>query len=509
MRETSPSVNIVVVNYNGKQYLKDCLSSLLRLNYPENKIKILMVDNCSDDGSVDFVKDNFQSVKIIQNDINNYARANNLGLKESRGEYIAFINNDIEVDKDWLIELLKVMDKEERAGAAGGKILLKDGKIQSTGHEEYPNFYWGDRGFRQQDKDQYGKIEEVISLCGAAILFRKTCLDEIGVFDEDFVMYLEDIDMCFRAAKKKWKILYVPKSIVKHYFRGTSDFESVRYFSERNRLLLIAKHFSEQLGKSLYGKGYFTVGEHSIYDLLPLIFSKLLACHGLNMVKAILPDIFKNFKNIAALENCILMDRIEESENIISQKQAFAEDLNRANSKLNDHVQKLSRDIESKDSILREKESVLSQKDIMLQKTREELIDSKNNLERIIRFDKKIKILLVKPQQISIQDVEEVARIIKKKYPNSSIYLFANLLKEDYKRLSKNNDIEKDLIYYLNGSKLFVRIPGLFSKLLSKRFDMAVALLAHKNIKGYTGYKKTKLITILSNSKNKHSYYVD
>ncbi|TAN59545.1 glycosyltransferase family 2 protein, partial [bacterium] len=346
MKKTAPLVSIVVANYNGYKYLKGCFGSLFKLNYPKDRIEIIMVDNCSEDDSVEFVEKNFLKVSILKNDINNYARANNLGAKKAKGDFIAFVNNDIQVHRKWLAELINVMHVEKRSGVAGGKILLRDGRIHSAGHEEYPDFYWGDRGFRHEDKGQYEHIEEVRSLCGAAILFRKSCLDEVGPFDEDFVMYLEDIDMCLRCSRKGWKVLYVPKSIAKHYFRGTSSAESARYFSERNRLLLIAKHFPMQLGEALYGKGYFTGKENNIYDISPLLFTKLLECQSVDFIKANLPLIFKNFKKISVLEKSILMDRAEEFKNDSDKDRALIGELSLANSGLKEQLQAAARDIE-------------------------------------------------------------------------------------------------------------------------------------------------------------------
>ena len=540
-----PLVSIITVNYNGRKFLNECLASLYEVRYPQERLEVIMVDNGSSDDSIEFVRQSFPAVKIIVSGENNYARANNLGIKAAQGEYLAFVNNDITVDKDWLEELVGCFKGNTAVGAASSKILFKDKiTIQGAGQKQFKNFYWGDRGFRHEDKGQYEHIEEVLSLCGAAVLFRKSCLDEIGLFDEDFIMYLEDVDMCFRCSKNKWKVLYVPKGIVKHHFRGTSSVESVRYFSERNRLLLIAKHFPMQLGEALYGKGYWTEGENSIYDIFPLIFAKLFECQRMDAIKANLPVIFKKFKNISILEKSILIDRIEEFKNIITQnkvliaelsranaqlqeqaqrtakdlelkdsllreKETASLELSRANAQLQEQAQRTAKDLELKDSLLREKETELNQKEIQLHEIKEELMISKDDLEKIVRFDQKIKILLVKSQRVTIGDAEETIRIIKKKYPNSSIYLFADLLKQDYEKLMKNNNVETSLIHCQNGSKSLIETPKLYSKLFLTRFDMAVALLSHKQAEIHLDYKKAKRITTLSNSKNQCVYYVD
>ncbi|MBM3254160.1 MAG: glycosyltransferase, partial [Candidatus Omnitrophica bacterium] len=151
---TLPDVSIIIVNFNGKQYLEKCFNSLFNLNYPKSHIEVIMVDNGSSDDSIDFTKKHFSKVKIIQNDVNNYCKANNLGIKESKGEFVALINNDTRVDKNWLIELIRVITNDRKIGATGSKILFPDGKINSISHQEFPDFYWGDLGLREFDNGQ-------------------------------------------------------------------------------------------------------------------------------------------------------------------------------------------------------------------------------------------------------------------------------------------------------------------------------------------------------------------
>ena len=329
-RESSkivPLVSFVIVNYNGEHFLEECLGSLAALNYPKEKQEVIVVDNGSEDGSLALLRTKYPRVSIFKNDVNNYCRALNLGVQKAKGEFIASVNNDVRLNKNWLLELVKAMQQDATVGVAGGKIRFFDNKIQSAGHEEYPGFYWGDRGFKEEDRGQYDKIEEVESLCGAAILFRKSCLEAVGPFDEDFIMYLEDVDICLRCKKKKWKVLYVPRSLSRHHFSGTSSAQSVIFFSERNRLLLLAKHFPRKLSDALYGRGYFSWKEGgdegaNIYDVLPLIFSKLLETQNVELVNKITPELFKNVDFINNLEKSILMKRLEESKGSLAAREA-------------------------------------------------------------------------------------------------------------------------------------------------------------------------------------------
>ena len=218
-----PFVSIITVSYNAKKYLKGYFNSLFKLNYPKNKFETIMVDNGSGDGSVEFTKDKFSRVKIIKNDINNYCRANNLGIKSAKGKYIALINNDLKLDRDWLIELVRVITQDSNIGVVASKILFPNGKLQGTGHLELPNFYCSDRGFKEEDKGQYNEVEDVPSISHCAALYNKDCLTDIGLLDEDFNLYVEDVDMSMRAKQKGWRLQYVPESVAYHEFHGSAS----------------------------------------------------------------------------------------------------------------------------------------------------------------------------------------------------------------------------------------------------------------------------------------------
>ncbi|MFA5411265.1 MAG: glycosyltransferase family 2 protein, partial [Candidatus Omnitrophota bacterium] len=314
MKMKFPLVSIVIASHNGRDLLKNCLNSIQLVQYPKQKLEIIVVDNCSQDDSVAYIKHNYPRVKIIKNDVNNYCRANNLGIKKSKGTYVAFLNNDTKVDKSWLVELLRVIEGDRRIGAAGSKLLYPDGRIQNAGHYELPNFYWGERGAHQK-KRFYNKTQEVFSLCGAAVLYRRRCFEEVGLFDEDFVMYNEDVDMCFRISQKKWKVIFVPRSIVYHKFHGSGSHELSRYYIERNRLLFIAKHFPEKLSMSLLGNKYFTA-EHDIkqtgmiYSFLGDIALKLITQHSLPDVRVVFNDVIKELRRISNLDNDTLVKKI-------------------------------------------------------------------------------------------------------------------------------------------------------------------------------------------------------
>lgn len=321
MKKTKLFVSVIIVNYNGKHFLKDCFDSLLAMDYPMEKLEILMVDNGSSDGSLSFVQKEYPAVKVLQNDVNNYARANNLGIQHAQGEYIALANNDLVFDKGWLREMLKAVSANERIGAVAGKILFPDGSLQGAGHHELPNFYWSDRGFLEKDVGQYDQNEEIQSFSHCATLYRRKCLKETGPLDEDFNMFLEDVDMAVRARQKGWKFLYAPAARVFHKFHGTAKTEDVEFFCERNRLLLLAKHYPEKLSGALSGKGYFTALDHKkdLLTVLPEVLRKLITTHDQGTALSILPGIVDEWGRILNFEKDFL---IKEKDSLIKELNA-------------------------------------------------------------------------------------------------------------------------------------------------------------------------------------------
>lgn len=246
MNRSIPLVSVIIVNHNGKVFLKNCMSSLSAQSYPA--IEMIFVDNGSSDGSIDYIRKEFPSARIIDIKKNSgFARGNNLGLKAANGELIATLNNDTEVSSRWLEELVSIMNSNESVGMCASKMLFmeKPGMIQSTGLCISKSGVSWDRGIYKIDKGQYESVEENFGPCAGAALYRKKMLDEIGFFDEDFYAYLEDTDLAFRARLAGWKCLYVPKAVVYHYHGGTGGFETdyAIYYSNRNVLWVAFKNF--------------------------------------------------------------------------------------------------------------------------------------------------------------------------------------------------------------------------------------------------------------------------
>ena len=250
MNSSLPLVSVIIVNYNGKHYLKKCLSSLASQSYPA--IEVILVDNGSCDGSVEYVKKEFTSVRIIESRKNlGFAKGNNLGIKEAGGELIATLNNDTQVSSRWLEELVSAMAQDERVGMCASKMLFmkNPGMINSTGICISRSGTCWDRGIFEPDTGQYESMEEVFGPCAGAALYRRRMLEEIGLFDEDFHAYVEDTDLAFRGRLSGWKCLYVPKAVVYHVHSGTGGFETdyFIYYGNRNVLWVTIKNFPKLL----------------------------------------------------------------------------------------------------------------------------------------------------------------------------------------------------------------------------------------------------------------------
>ena len=242
-----PLVSVVVVNYNGRQFLEDCFRSLTQQVY--NNYEIILVDNGSKDDSISFMTEHYPDVRIVQLSSNiGFAGGTNAGIKEARGEYILTLNNDTIVDSHLLDEIVRPMQLDGHVGMCGAKMLFPDGRINSTAICISRSGAAWDRGMGEPDKGQYDVAEEVFGACAGAALYRKTMLDVIGLFDEDFFLYMEDVDLAFRAQLSGWKCIYVPTARVIHVHGGTSDpgSDTSVYYGNRNLLWYTIKNFPKR-----------------------------------------------------------------------------------------------------------------------------------------------------------------------------------------------------------------------------------------------------------------------
>jgi GT2 family glycosyltransferase len=245
MSENGPNVAVVVPNWNGADSLKACLDSLLAQSV---LVRVIVVENGSTDGSVKLLE-KYSNIEIILHDTNRgFAGGVNAGFQraiEDGLKYVATLNNDAVADKDWLKNLVAVLDKNPKTGIVTSKLLTADGKrLDSTG--DYLTV-WGlpyPRGRGESAIDKYDGDTDIFAASGGASLYRVKMLKETGLFDEDFFAYYEDVDLSFRGQLAGWKIRYQPKSIAYHQIGATSSKVKgfATYQTMKNQQLLLYKN---------------------------------------------------------------------------------------------------------------------------------------------------------------------------------------------------------------------------------------------------------------------------
>ncbi len=241
-------ISVVVTNYNGRHYLPDCLSSLALQTCRD--FETIVVDNASTDGSAEFVEEHYPEVRIVRNRENlGFAGGTNAGIRAARGEYILTLNNDTRADPHFMERLRSAMDADPGTGMCAAKMLFPDGTINSTGICISRSGAAWDRGMYEPDRGQYDHLEEVFGPCAGAALYRREMLDEVGLFDEDFFLYMEDVDLAFRARLAGWSCRYVPEAKVYHHHGGTAGVgtDLAVYYGNRNVVWYVVKNFPSRL----------------------------------------------------------------------------------------------------------------------------------------------------------------------------------------------------------------------------------------------------------------------
>lgn len=237
-------ISVVVVNWNRKELLRACLESLRRQEGVG--FETIVVDNGSTDGSPELVRD--YGATLIRNPVNRgFCAANNQGITAACGEFIALLNNDAEAAPGWLAALHRACSAGPDIGMAASKVLVWEdpARIDKVGHLIFPDGQNRGRGAGALDRGQFDPPEEVLWPDGCAAMYRKSMLDRIGGFDEDFFAYGDDAELGLRARIAGWRCLYAPDAVVRHHRGATMGKGSAARLSliERNRVLLALKLF--------------------------------------------------------------------------------------------------------------------------------------------------------------------------------------------------------------------------------------------------------------------------
>lgn len=243
-------VSVVIPNWNGRQLLKVCLRSLERQTFKD--FGVVVVDNGSEDGSNKYIEEHFPKVKLIKLDRNyGFAKAVNIGIKSTSSKYLFLLNNDTEVDKDCLRNLVKTADLHPKAGFIAPKVLnfYKRNIIDSAGDGVDVVGHSYNIGMGDRDGAKFNTEKEVFLVTAGAGLFKREVFNKIGLFDEDYFTYMEDIDLCLRAQLAGYKGWYTPKAKVFHIHKATSNKIKplMEYWQFRNMTQNIIKNFPAEL----------------------------------------------------------------------------------------------------------------------------------------------------------------------------------------------------------------------------------------------------------------------
>jgi GT2 family glycosyltransferase len=240
------SVTAVVLNYNGRELLEEMLPTLFEQRY-EN-FDVVVVDDGSVDDSIRYLRESWPQVQVIVNSTNRgVAVSLNRGIEAARGEYVALLNNDLELDSGWLAALVNALEHHPRAAAATGKLLdfYRRDVFEAAGDLMRWSGMSDHHGQGNHDRLLYQEPAKIFSPCAGAALYRRSAFTDVGLFDEDFFAYLEDIDWGFRAQLAGYEILYEPTAVAYHK-RGATTGRRAGYFKalqRRNTVLVVLKNY--------------------------------------------------------------------------------------------------------------------------------------------------------------------------------------------------------------------------------------------------------------------------
>ena len=243
-----PVVSVVIPNWNGKAHLGVCLDALRRQTY--RRLEIIVVDNASTDGSLEFIATGYPEVRVVPLTTNQgFAGAVNIGVRAGRGAILALLNNDTEADPAWAAELVVGLERHPWAGFAASKLRLFDRRdyLHSAGDTFSRAGEANSRGVWERDTGQYDQEGPVFSACGGAVAYRRAMLDDVGLLDEDFFFNLEDVDLAWRAQLRGYGCVFVPTAVVYHKLSATGGGVTASYYTGRNALWLIAKDYPTEL----------------------------------------------------------------------------------------------------------------------------------------------------------------------------------------------------------------------------------------------------------------------
>lgn len=232
-----PEISIIIVNWNGRQFLPDCLSALRQQTFRD--FETIFVDNASTDDSLEYVRAHFPEVKIVALEINRgFSGGNIAGYAHASGETIALLNNDTEAHPEWLEAIHHASREFSDAGSFACKMMYFNdrARIENCGFQIDSAGIAAELGRDELDGSKWQTSREVFGACGGAVAYRRSMIERVGFLDPDFFMIYEDVDLSFRAQLSGFRCVYVAKAIVYHHYRSTIKKRPALqvFYSQRN-----------------------------------------------------------------------------------------------------------------------------------------------------------------------------------------------------------------------------------------------------------------------------------
>lgn len=243
-----PRVAVIIPNWNGARLLRPCLASLAQQTYRD--AEVIVVDNGSTDDSLAMVRAEFPTVRTLALATNGgYTGGCNAGIRASTAEIVVLLNNDTEVEPDWLANLVAALDRHPEAGMATSRIMLYDQRdtLNAAGDLYRCDGTPDSRGVWQRYGPPYDQECLVFGGSGGALALRRAMLDEIGLFEERFFMYCEDVDLSWRAQLAGYRCVYVPDAVIYHHLSATGGGALASYYVGRNTLWTVARNYPPPL----------------------------------------------------------------------------------------------------------------------------------------------------------------------------------------------------------------------------------------------------------------------
>lgn len=242
-RPANPLVSVVIPTWNGKQHLETCLPSLTIQSY--RPFETIVVDDGSSDGTVAWLASRWPTVRVVALSRNQgFVGGVNAGIRQARGAFIVLLNNDTEAEAEWLEQLVAVAQRNPDAGMVASKLMLWDdrSRVHSAGDFYTVSGRPGNRGVWEADDGRWDEEEWIFAPCAGAALYRRELFDTVGVLDERFGSYVEDVDLAWRAQLAGFRCRFAPQAVVYHRVSATGGGVLASYYNGRNWIYALVKN---------------------------------------------------------------------------------------------------------------------------------------------------------------------------------------------------------------------------------------------------------------------------